>query len=144
MESPSSSPGIQTQEEMGTITITDALGRTVEVPKSPDYVICSGSGALRYLTYLEAQDKVAVDSIEVKGSTIDIRPYAYANPQFKENPVFGKFMDNDDPEKILTLDPQPQVLFKTYSTSLDDHVELQKKTGISVSAQLWRHGQQPS
>ncbi|QLC50610.1 iron ABC transporter substrate-binding protein [Methanolobus zinderi] len=116
-----------------TISITDAIGRTVEVPESPEYVICSGSGCLRYLTYLEAQDRiVAVDSIETRESEYDARPYALANPQFRDYPVFGEFRGNDDPEKILTLDPQPQVIFKTYSASGYDPAELQEKTGIPV------------
>lgn len=135
MESSSTSQSIQTQEETETLTITDALGRTVEVPASPEYVVCSGSGALRYLTYLESQDKiVAVDSIETRESKYDARPYALANPQFKEYPVFGEFRGNDDPEKILTLDPQPQVIFKMYSSSGYDPEELQQKTGIPVIA----------
>jgi iron complex transport system substrate-binding protein len=135
MESSSTSQSIQAAEEAETITITDALGRTVEVPKSPEYVICSGSGALRYLTYLESQDKiVAVDSIEAQQSKYDARPYALANPQFKDYPVFGEFRGNDDPEKILMLDPQPQVIFKMYSTSGYDPAELQRKTGIPVIA----------
>jgi iron complex transport system substrate-binding protein len=128
------STAINAQSSTGeTITVTDALGRTVEVPKSPDHVICSGSGALRYLTYLESQDKiVAVDSIEAQKSKFDARPYALANPQFKDYPVFGEFRGNDDPEKILMLDPQPQVIFKMYSASAYDPAELQRKTGIPV------------
>lgn len=133
MDNSSTSQNVSNNND--TITVTDALGRTVEVPKSPDHVICSGSGALRYLTYLEAQDRiVAVDSIETERSKFDARPYALANPQFKEYPVFGEFRGNDDPEKILALDPQPQVIFKMYSTSGYDPVELQKKTGIPVVA----------
>jgi iron complex transport system substrate-binding protein len=121
--------------EIEMINITDALGRTVEVPKSPEHVICSGSGALRYLTYLESQDKiVAVDSIEAQESKFDARPYALANPQFRDYPVFGEFRGNDDPEKILMLDPQPQVIFKMYSASAYDPAELQRKTGIPVIA----------
>ncbi|MDY0386837.1 MAG: iron ABC transporter substrate-binding protein [Methanolobus sp.] len=135
MESSTSPHDINTQEQIATFTVTDALGRIVEVPQSPEYVICSGSGALRYLTYLEAQDKiVAVDSIETRESKFDARPYALANPQFKEYPVFGEFRGNDNPEKILTLDPQPQVIFKMYSASGYDPAELQKKTGIPVIA----------
>ncbi|WP_094229027.1 iron ABC transporter substrate-binding protein [Methanolobus psychrotolerans] len=135
MESSSTSQSPHTQDAAETITVIDALGRTVEVPKSPEHVICSGSGALRYLTYLEAQDKiVAVDSIETQESKFDARPYALANPQFMEYPVFGEFRGNDNPEKILTLDPQPQVIFKMYSTSGYDPAELQKKTGIPVIA----------
>lgn len=133
MDSSSTSQNVSNNND--TITVTDSLGRTVEVPKSPGYVICSGSGALRYLTYLEAHDRiVAVDSIETEGSKFDARPYAIANPQFKEYPVFGEFRGNDDPEKILALDPQPQVIFKMYSTSGYDPAELQKKTGIPVIA----------
>jgi iron complex transport system substrate-binding protein len=97
-------------------------------------VICSGPGCLRYLTYLEAQDKiVGVDDIEQRETIFDARPYAIANPQFKSDyPLFGEFRGNDDPEKILLLEPQPQVIFKTYPTSGYDPVELQEKTGIPV------------
>ncbi|AEH60828.1 periplasmic binding protein [Methanosalsum zhilinae DSM 4017] len=131
MDNSSSSQSTQSDYEM--ITVTDALGRNVEVPKSPDHVICSGSGALRYLTYLQAQDRiVGVDSIETRESNYDARPYAIANPQFKDYPVFGEFRGNDDPEKILMLDPQPQVIFKTYSADAYDPVELQRRTGIPV------------
>ncbi len=123
----------EVQIEAQIITITDALGREVTVPKSPDRVICSGSSSLRYLTYLEAQDKiVAVDSIEARKTGSDARPYAIANPQFKGYPVFGEFRGNDDPEKILSLDPRPQVIFKIDSKSGYDPVELQAKTGIPV------------
>ena len=124
--------GLVTSMEM--ITITDALGRTIEVPRSPDHVICSGAGCLRYLTYLEAQDKiVGVDDIEQRETRFDARPYAIANPQFKSDyPLFGEFRGNDDPEKILLLEPQPQVIFKTYPTSGYDPIELQEKTGIPV------------
>ncbi len=113
--------------------ITDALGRRVQVPEKVQRVICSGSGCLRLLTYLEAQDKiVAVDDIEKRRPRLDARPYAMANPQFKTYPIFGEFRGHDHPERILTLEPQPQVIFKTYSTMGHDPVELQNKTGIPV------------
>ncbi|MEZ5334835.1 MAG: iron ABC transporter substrate-binding protein [Methanolobus sp.] len=128
------SQSIQTQEDTATITVTDALGRNVEIPESPEHVICSGAGALRLLTYLEGEDKIiAVDSIEPRDNPYDARPYALANPQFATDyTVFGEFRGNDDPEKILSLEPQPDVIFKTYSTSGYDPVELQEKTGIPV------------
>ncbi len=122
-----------TLQDFEMITVTDALGRSVEVPKSPDHVICSGAGTLRYLTYLQAQERVVgVDSIETRLSQFDARPYAIANPQFKDYPVFGEFRGNDDPEKILMLEPRPQVIFKTYSADAYDPVELQRRTGIPV------------
>jgi iron complex transport system substrate-binding protein len=115
-------------------SIQDAAHRTVEVPESINRCICSGSGCLRLLTYLQAQDKiVAVDSAETKKRAIDARPYALANPEFKQQPLFGEFRGQDNPELILTLNPQPQVIFKTYSSSMGyDPDELQAKTGIPV------------
>ena len=113
--------------------VTDAMGREVSLPDSIEKLICSGSGCLRLLTYLQAEDlAVAVDDIEGKRRKFDARPYAIANPQFKEMPVFGEFRGHDNPERILALDPQPQIIFKTYATMGHDPVELQEKTGIPV------------
>ena len=114
-------------------TVTDAMGRSVDIPDDIRRVICSGSGCLRLLTYLQAQDlAVAVDDIESRRNRFDARPYALANPQFKDMPIFGQFRGQDNPELILTLDPQPQVIFKTFGSMGHDPVELQDKTGIPV------------
>jgi iron complex transport system substrate-binding protein len=114
-------------------TVTDAMGRSVDIPDDIRRVICSGSGCLRLLTYLQAQDlAVAVDDIESRRNRFDARPYALANPQFKEMPIFGQFRGQDNPELILTLDPQPQVIFKTFRSMGHDPLELQDKTGIPV------------
>jgi len=113
------------------LTITDATGRTVTVPENVETVICSGPGCLRYLTYMQAEDRIiGVDDIEKKDRSRDGRPYALANPQFKDYPLIGEFRGFDDPEKILAL--QPQVIFKTYGTRGYDPDELQEKTGIPV------------
>lgn len=114
-------------------TVTDATGKTVQLPDFIDHVICSGAGCLRLLTYLQAQDRiVGVDDIETRRRELDARPYALANPQFKNKPVFGGFRGHDNPERIVTLAPQPQVIFKTYAQMGYDPAELQKKTGIPV------------
>ncbi|WFS63242.1 iron ABC transporter substrate-binding protein [Pseudodesulfovibrio thermohalotolerans] len=114
-------------------TLTDSTGRNNEIPDKVDHVICSGSGCLRLLTYLQAQDHaVAVDDIEARRRKFDARPYAIANPQFKEMPIFGQFRGHDNPELILTLERQPQVILKTYSAMGHDPQELQDKTGIPV------------
>jgi len=115
------------------MNVADAMGRSIDVPEEVERVICSGSGCLRLLTYLQAQDlAVAVDDIESKRNRFDSRPYALANPQFKDMPIFGQFRGQDNPELILTLDPQPQLIFKTFATMGYDPVELQAKTGIPV------------
>lgn len=114
-------------------TVVDGAGRSVQVPEPVQRVICSGPGALRLLTYLQAQDLiVAVDDMEKKRPGFDARPYALANPQFKQYPIFGEFRGYDHPELILTLDPLPQVVFKTYPGMGHDPVELQQKTAIPV------------
>ncbi len=114
-------------------TVTDVTSKTVQLPDSIDHVICSGAGCLRLLTYLQAQERiVGVDSIETRRRQFDARPYALANPQFKKMPVFGEFRGHDNPEQILTLAPQPQVIFKTYSQMGYNPSELQEKTGIPV------------
>jgi len=114
-------------------TVSDAMGRSVNLPDDVRRVICSGPGCLRLLTYMQAQDlAVAADDIESRRNRFDARPYALANPQLKDLPVFGQFRGQDNPELILTLDPQPQVIFKTFGTMGHDPVELQDKTGIPV------------
>ena len=116
-----------------TRTIVDAAGRSVEIPAVVERVICSGPGCLRLLTYLQAEDMaVAADDIESKHTQFDARPYALANPQFKDLPLFGEFRGQDNPELIVTLEPQPQVIFKTYATMGYDPQELQDKAGIPV------------
>ncbi len=113
--------------------ITDMAGRQVEVPVQVDRVLCSGPGCLRYLTYLQGQHLiVGVDCIEKRVNRFEARPYALANPQFKDKPLFGNFRGRDNPELILGLDPQPQVIFKTFRNMGHDGDELQEKTGIPV------------
>lgn len=113
--------------------ITDAAGLTHTIPKQINHIICSGPGCLRLVSYLGAQDLVVgVDDIEKRNRIFDGRPYFYANPQFKKLPVFGGFRGQDSPEKIISLSPLPQVIFKTYAASGYNPVKLAKKTGIPV------------
>ena len=123
-----------------TVTITDAVGRSVAVPSSAESVVCSGSGCLRYLVYLQGQDLVVgVDDQEKKEQAIEGRPYALAyGSQFKNLPLIGEFRGKDDPEKILGIGPD--VIFRTsvpgtaYGTSIAEADRLQERTGIPVVA----------
>jgi len=120
-------------------TITDGYGRSVSVPTDVKEVLCSGSGCLRYLTYLGGQDLiVGVDSIEKEPQVMDARGYALLNPQFKDYPLFGEFRGKDDPEKIIGIGPQ--LVLKTgltgsgttATTNADEGNKLSEKTGIPV------------
>jgi iron complex transport system substrate-binding protein len=115
------------------ITVADGLGREFSVPFNPQHVICSGAGSLRLLCYLQAQDRaLAVDDMEGRRPRFDARPYALANPQFAALPLFGEFRGHDNPELIAALDPQPLVIFKTFSSTGTDPLELERQTGIPV------------
>ncbi|MFO7802782.1 MAG: iron ABC transporter substrate-binding protein [Desulfovermiculus sp.] len=116
-------------------TIEDMDKRTVSVPDNVQSVYCSGAGCLRLLTYLQAQDKVvAVDELEKREQSLEARPYALANPGLKDLPLGGGFRGRDNPELLLSLDPQPEVIFKTFPRMGMDADTLQKKTGIPVVA----------
>ncbi|MFO8047764.1 MAG: iron ABC transporter substrate-binding protein [Desulfosudaceae bacterium] len=117
--------------------ITDMLNRQVTIPDQVDRVICSGSGCLRLLVYLQAHDRVVgVDSAEKGGLPFaaDARPYAVANPELSNHPLFGEFRGHDSPELIAALDPQPQVILKTYAARDGGVEELEQKTGLPVVA----------
>ncbi len=121
--------------DAGGITVTDSLGRAVAVPASPERIIGSGSGALRLIVYLQAQDRVvAADSAErrIPGLAVltSARPYSIANPRFQDLPVFGEFRGMDSPELIAGLVPQPQVIFKVSPLSGPHPDQLTAKTGI--------------
>lgn len=122
----------------GRITVADSLGRRVSVPESPGHVICSGAGCLRLLTYLEAEDRtVAVDSLEKRDVQVDPRPYAMANPEFRDLPLFGEFRGRDNAELIAALEPAPEVIFKTFAGMGTSPEELEQKTGIPVVALVY-------
>ncbi len=125
----------ESDDAAATSGIRDALGQELAFADGVDRALCSGAGCLRLLTYLQAQDRiVAVDSIELRGSPLDARPYAIANPQFTTFPLFGEFRGWDNPELIAALNPQPQVIFKILAGRGQEHAELQRKTGVPVIA----------
>ena len=113
--------------------VLDAMQGEVEIPENVQRILCSGSGALRLITYLQCQDKIiGVDDMEKKRIKFDARPYALANPQFKDYPIFGNFRGHDNPEIIMGFDPLPQVIFKTFHSMGYNPVELQEKIEIPV------------
>ena len=123
----------ENKDQSQIIKITDSYGNDVSLRANPEYLICSGPGALRLAVYLQVEDRViAVDDMEKSRKKFDARPYALAHPKIKELPLFGEFRGHDNPELILGLEPQPQVIFKTYPNSGYDPKELHQKTGIPV------------
>lgn len=136
---PGTTTAAVTQSTASTTTITDGFGRAVTVPANPQKILCSGSGCLRYVVYLGAQDTVAgVDSQEKKTQKFEARAYAIANPRLAQLPLFGEMRGKDDPEKVVEI--SPDLVFKTgvtgqpSATSAAEADTLQDKTGIPVVA----------
>lgn len=122
-------------EDRATRKIIDSYGNSVLIPDQVGQIICSGAGALRLAVYLQVIDRViAVDDMEGRRSNTHARPYALAYPELQDLPLFGAFRGDDSPELILGLDPQPQVVFKTFPESGVNPQELEAKTGIPVVA----------
>lgn len=113
------------------ITVTDLLGREVEVPSEVDSIIALGAGGLRMISYAGAQDMVVgVEQAEHEQTLA--KCYNYINyDTFKELPVVGTGGSGSYDayeEEIIGL--APDVIFASYTEDLAD--DLQNKTGIPV------------
>ena len=126
------SPG----DSEGKITITDAFGREVSIPESPEKIAVVGSGSMRYFVYLgiDLDDVCAVDYQDSKLNiqTVNVRPYALANPEILEIPEVGAAKGVVDNEKLLMSGAE--ILFMGGASSSNAEVanEIQEKTGIPV------------
>jgi len=119
--------GDEDDNEDGDRTITDMLGREVDVPASVERVAAVGAGSLRIMVYLQCTDLVVgVEEIEYQEG----RPYAYAHPELGDLPTLGP-MHGGDAELIASK--EPDVIFWTYTT-VSDADDLQEKTNVPVIA----------
>lgn len=111
-----------------TRTITDSAGRTVEIPKTIERIVCVNVGALRYTCYMQAQDLVVgVEDYEQEPTMS--RLYNYVNfDLFADLPVIGSNGEHY-PEAIIAADPEVIIMVGNDSQDADD---LQSKTGIPV------------
>lgn len=126
------SPG----DSEGMVTITDAFGREVTIPENPEKIAVVGSGSMRYFVYLGIDlDKVcAVDyqDSRLNIQTVNLRPYALANPEILDIPEVGPAKGVVDNEKLLMSGAD--ILFMGGASSSNAEVanEIQEKTGVPV------------
>ena len=111
-----------------TITVTDAAGRTVEVPESVERIVAIGPGALRLVVYLQATDRVVgVEDAETMWGEMG-RPYRMAHPELAERPVIGRGGPYPSPNYEKLAELKPDVVFVSAYPEIAD--EIQQKTGI--------------
>lgn len=114
-------------------TVTDLLGRQVELALPAQRVVAIGPGALRLYTYVNGPSGiVGVEQVELDQQVG--KPYRLAYPELVEQPVIGPGGPNNapDPERLLTVGPD--VIFSMYTTDQAAVDGLQRKIGIPVLA----------
>ena len=112
-------------------TVTDSFGREVTIPAEVKTIVCTGSGALRMVTYLQCTDRlVRVEDCDKEYATSTLRDYAYAyHDTFDALPSIGKGGGTANTayvEELIRL--QPDVILSGYTQeALED---LAQSTGI--------------
>lgn len=116
-----------------TRTITDCLGRKVEIPSTVERIVPLGNTP-RMIAYLGLADQVVGISGLKADSVTPVQAYAYAyKDMWSKLPVVGTdaYGATDYyPEQIISV--HPDVILCTYTAELAD--EIQDKTGIPVVA----------
>ena len=130
-EGAQSERGAQNSEQAATRTVTDMLGRSVEVPAQADRIVGIGSSSLRLISYLEATDKVVgVEQSELEDSVTCGYRHVY-HDAFKELPVIGDGGSKGvTPNEEAIMQVEPDVIFASVDQDTAD--SLQEKTGIPV------------
>ncbi len=107
-------------------TVTDALGRTVNIPQQLDSIFCIGAASLRLVSYFEAVEKVqALEPAGTFNTRLDQTYYLVNNEAFSELPQVAT-----TPEAIIDLDPSLIITSRAQDAATAD--TLQTQTNISV------------
>ncbi|MEF9841994.1 MAG: ABC transporter substrate-binding protein [Raoultibacter sp.] len=117
--------------QSATKTVTDMVGRSVEVPTSVEKIIGIGSSSLRLISYLQATDKVVgVEKSELEDKTTCSYRHVY-HETFSELPVIGEGgAKGVTPNEEAIAKAAPQVIFANIDK--DAANSLQEKIGIPV------------
>jgi iron complex transport system substrate-binding protein len=116
-----------------TLSVVDAAGRTVAVPRDARRIVGLGPGCLRLLVYLGATDRVV--GVERFESTMEkSRPYRLAHPELTNLPVIGPGGPksiNQEPDLEAVLTAAPHIIFVS-SMEAPVAQAMQEKLGIPV------------
>jgi len=116
----------QANNEPAVTTVTDALGRTVNVPEQVDSIYCMGACSLRLVSYFDAVDKVKAIETEGTFNTRDDQTYYLVNKAtFSSLPKVATTA-----EAILALNPS--VIITSLAEDAATADLLQSQTGSPV------------
>jgi iron complex transport system substrate-binding protein len=107
-------------------TVTDALGRTVNIPEQVDSIYCIGAGSLRLVSYFDSVQKV--QAIETAGTfnTRDDQTYYLINKaDFSTLPEVATTAE-------AILDLNPSIIITSTAEDIATADTLQTQTNISV------------
>ena len=111
--------------------VTDLAGRTVEVPKKIDRIVCAGPGALRLIVYLNAtRNVVGVEDAEKRWGASG-RPYAMTHRELKDLPSIGPGGPGKLPHTEALIGLNPDILFMT-NVGIRIADNIQSKTNVPV------------
>lgn len=107
-------------------TVTDALGRTVNVPEQLDSVYCLGACSLRLVSYFDVVEKVqAIETAGTFNTRDDQTYYLISKAKFSSLPQVA-----DTAEAILALNPS--VIITSLAEDIATADNLQTQTSIPV------------
>ena len=106
--------------------VTDSFGREVTIPAQVQTVVCTGSGALRMVSYLQCTDLlVGVEDTDKEYEISTLRDYAHVNHElFASLPSIGKGGGTGNTayiEELIGL--QPDVIVCRSELPLDDGIK---------------------
>lgn len=124
-------PAENEMPEAPTRTVTDSFGREVEIPAEVKAIVCTGSGALRMISYLQCTDLlIGVEDADKEYEVSTLRDYAHVNYEpFASLPSIGKGGGTGNTayvEELIGL--QPDVILSGYNEEALE--ELAQATGI--------------
>ena len=120
-------------KEPATRIVVDMLGREVEIPTKINSIICTGSNALRMVSYIQSTDLlIGVEETDKGYETSTKRDYAHAYyNEFKDLPAIGKgggTAYTAYPEEVLKVNPD--IILTCFVQEAAE--QLQNETGIPV------------
>ena len=119
--------------------ITDSYGREVEIPDQVNTIVCTGTGALRIVSYLQCLDRLSgVEDTDKNYETSTLRDYAHVNYDlFATLPSIGKGGGTANTayvEELISL--HPDVILSGYNEeALEDLAETTGIPCVSVRSQ---------